>query len=72
MAKALRDGGVYYVGGRLENGKLTGGRWLDANGNEVDAPTSGERGEARAEQREADEAARAAIAEAPRVPRRGA
>jgi hypothetical protein len=62
MADAIRPGGVYYVGGRLENGKPTGGRWLDANGNETDAPTSAERKDARQEAAAAEQAHQEAVA----------
>lgn len=56
MAEAIRPGGVYYVDGRLENGKLVGGRWVDANGNDVDAPTAAERKGAREEAEAAEQA----------------
>jgi hypothetical protein len=52
MAEALRPGGVYYVGGRLVNGKMTGGRWVDASGKPAPEPTKEERA-ARAEARAA-------------------
>jgi hypothetical protein len=62
MADAIRPGGVYYVGGRLENGKPTGGRWLDANGNETDAPTRKETAEQREDAATAEQAHQEAVA----------
>lgn len=63
MAQAHRGGGVYLVGARMEKGKLTGGRWLDANGKPADAPTKDEQQAHTQVLAEAEQAAEAVAAQ---------